>query len=287
MKKSLFPSWLHRKLPSGCEGIKTSSILQKHQLFSVCEEAKCPNASYCFAKKCATFLILGNICTRHCSFCNIAYSPHPLAPDPQEIVNIAKAVKELQLTHVVITMVTRDDLIDGGALHLNKILHNIRSIASNTTIEILTSDFAGKVRSLKIALAAQPDIFNHNIETTREMTQKLRHKAQYDRSLFILEKAKAYNKSKFIKSGLMVGLGETVQQVKKTITDLYNVGCDIITIGQYLQPNHKKRYVKNFISPKIFQEYEEFGKKLGIPFMLCGPFVRSSLQVDQIIQKLH
>ena len=286
MRKSQYPKWLHQKLAPSCAAKSTASTLQKNLLFTVCEEAKCPNQRYCYSKKRATFLVLGNQCTRSCGFCNIAFSKTPCDADPSEPDRIAKTVKDMNLSHVVITMVTRDDLPDGGASHIKQIIKKIKEISSKITIEILTSDFEGNLSSLEIALEEKPEIFNHNLETTRRLTNSLRHKAQYDRSLSILQTAKNLKKTLFIKSGLMVGLGETKDEVKQSITDLKNVGVDIITIGQYLRPHSKKREVKEFVSPEIFQEYADFGKSIGIKYMLTGPFVRSSYLADQILEKL-
>lgn len=286
MKKNQYPTWLHQKLTPLSAASTTASTLQKNLLFSVCEEAKCPNRGYCFAKKRAAFLVLGNRCTRNCGFCNISFSPCPAPADEKEPQRLAKTVKEMNLSHVVITMVTRDDLPDGGALHIKKIIKKIKEIPSKITIEILTSDFGGNFLSLQTALEEKPDIFNHNLETTSRLTKYLRHKARYKKSLSILQAAKNLNKARFIKSGLMVGLGETTNEVRQTISDLKNVGVDIITIGQYLQPHPQKRKVKEFISPSIFQEYKKFGQSIGIKYMLTGPFVRSSYLADQILEKL-
>ena len=286
MKKSQYPKWLHQKLASSCASTLTSSTLQKKLLFTVCEEAKCPNRGYCFSKKRATFLVLGNQCTRSCGFCNIAFSSCPSDVDSTEPERIADTVKDMNLSHVVITMVTRDDLSDGGANHIKQILKKIKESSSKISVEILTSDFDGNFDSLEIALEEKPDIFNHNLETTRRLTSSLRHKAQYERSLSVLQAAKKLNKARYIKSGLMVGLGETKEEVKQTLLDLKNVGVDIITIGQYLQPNPKKRKVEEFVAPSIFQEYENYGKSIGIKYTLSAPFVRSSYLADQILENL-
>jgi len=271
-----FPSWLHRKIPKGKKQFKTNTILEKYKLNTVCEEAKCPNRMECYSKKTATFLALGKQCTRACGFCDIDFSKNPKAPEADEPIRIANSVKELDLRHVVITMVSRDDLADYGATHIAQIIDKIREVNQTVTVEVLTSDFSGCEKSLNIVLDKRPEVFNHNIETVRELSPKVRHTATYDRTLEVLSRAKKSNKSKYIKSGIMVGLGETFEQVKTTIKDLKEAGCDIITIGQYLQASRLKLRVKEFITPEIFKEYENFGKSIDVKHMYCGPFVRSS-----------
>lgn len=271
-----FPSWLHRKIPKGKSQFATHSILEKYQLNTVCEEAKCPNRMECYAKKTATFLALGKQCTRACGFCDIDFSKAPLAPQKDEPRRIALSVKELSLKHVVITMVARDDLKDYGATHIAHIIQEIRKENPLVTIEVLTSDFCGSFDSLQIVLQEKPKVFNHNIETVKALTPRVRHKATYERSLQLLSMAKSSTESIYIKSGIMVGLGETKEQVKETIRDLKESGCDIITIGQYLQASRLKLPVKEFVTPLVFKEYEEFGKSIGIQHMYCAPFVRSS-----------
>jgi lipoic acid synthetase len=280
-----FPRWLHRSLPAGPALQKTQEILKKHGLNTVCEEAKCPNRLECYAKKTATFLVLGKECTRACGFCDIAHSLEPSLPDPHEPDQIASSVLELGLTHVVITMVARDDLPDGGAAHLCKIMRKIREVTPQCTIEVLTSDFAGNFEALHIVLDEKPEIFNYNTETIRRLTPKVRHKATYERTMQILSYAKTHLKEGFIKSGLMVGLGETSDEIKETMLDLYQVGCDIITIGQYLQASPKKLKVTSFISPSQFQEWEKYGYEIGLKYIYAGPFVRSSHNAQEILDK--
>lgn len=285
VKLGRFPSWLHRPLPKG-NGLKqTGGILNTHRLHTVCEEAKCPNLLECWSKKTATFLILGKECTRSCGFCSIDFSKTPQPPDAQEPQHVAESVKELGLKHVVITMVARDDLSDGGAHHLCGVMDAIRKMNPHVTIEVLTSDFEGNPDAWNIILEHSPEIFNYNIETVRELTPRVRHKATYDRTLTLLSYIKKNRKSASlkVKSGMMVGLGETVDQVKQTIIDLADVGCDIITIGQYLQSSPKKLLVKEFITPEQFNEYEKFGYERGISKMFCGPFVRSSYHAGEML----
>lgn len=271
-----FPSWLHRRIPEGGKFFKTSGILEKYRLNTVCEEAKCPNRFECYSKKTATFLALGKECSRACGFCDIDFSKTPKAPEKDEPKRVALSVKELGLKHAVITMVARDDLPDGGSSHLAAIIREIRFENPQTTIEVLTSDFQGNFSSLDAVLSEKPEIFNHNIETVRSLSPKVRHKATYDRTLGVLKYVKEQNKSLYVKSGIMVGLGETEEEVKETIRDLHQAGCDMITIGQYLQPNRNKLSVKAFISPEQFKKYETYGLSLGVKHMYCGPFIRSS-----------
>lgn len=270
-----FPKWLHRKLPIGNALWKTQRVLGENRLPTVCEEAKCPNLLECWSKKTATFLALGKACTRNCGFCDIDFSKTPPPLEENEPDRIAKSVKALELKHVVITMVARDDLRDGGASQIAKIIEEVRRQNVTVTVEVLTSDFDGNEEALSIIMKAKPDIFNHNIETVRALSPKVRHRATYDRTLSILKSVHNLSPKIIVKSGLMVGLGENGQQVHETIDDLHQAGCRIITIGQYLQPNRKKLRVKEFITPEAFEAYAEYGRSHGVK-MHCGPFVRSS-----------
>lgn len=277
-----FPKWLHRPLPKGGQIFKTEKILQNYGLNTVCEEAKCPNRFECYTKKTATFLVMGKACTRACSFCEIDFSKSPKSLDPNEPLNVAYSVRDLGLKHVVITMVARDDLADGGAHHLKMIMQKVKEINPNSTIEILTSDFMGNLESVKTVLEENPIVFNHNIETVRSLTAKVRHIATYDRSLAVLKYAKESNLTKFVKSGIMLGLGEEENEVIQTLHDLSSIGCDIVTMGQYLQPSHTKTRVKAFISPEQFAYYKEYGEKIGIKHVYAGPFIRSSYNADNL-----
>lgn len=281
-----FPSWLHRKLPRGGELFKTGGILEKYKLNTVCEEAKCPNRLECYSKKTATFLALGKQCTRNCGFCDIDFSKTPKAPEADEPLRIALSAQELGLQHVVITMVARDDLPDGGAAHIAAIIEELRKANPEGSVEVLISDLSGSFESLDIVLDARPEIFNHNIETVRSLTPRVRHKAQYDRTLEVLSYAKKSQKSEFVKSGIMVGLGETDEEVQETIRDLHAAGCDIITIGHYLQPNLYKLRVKSFITPEQFKAYEDYGYSIGVKYMYSGPFVRSSYNAHMIKNRM-
>jgi lipoic acid synthetase len=281
-----FPSWLHLKIPRG-GFFKTDTILKKYRLNTVCEEAKCPNRMECYSKKTATFLALGKECTRSCGFCEIDFSKQPKAPEVDEPERIALSVKELGLSHVVITMVARDDLPDGGAAHLGEIIRATRQENPSCTIEVLTSDFHGNFNALDLVLEKHPEVFNHNIETVRALSPRVRHKATYDRTLSVLRYVTESKKIDFIKSGIMVGLGETESQVQETIRDLHQAGCTIITIGHYLQANRLRLPVKAFVSPEQFKAYEEYGRSIGVPQMYCGPFVRSSYNAKEVVSLLN
>jgi lipoic acid synthetase len=277
-----FPSWLHRQIPRGGNLFKTDAIVKKYNLNTVCDEAKCPNRLHCYSHKTATFLALGKACTRNCGFCDIDFTKQPVAPEHDEPERIACSVQELGLKHVVITMVARDDLPDGGAAHMAEIIKAVRAKNEGCTVEILTSDFNGNLEAMERVLDERPEVFNHNIETVRAMTPRVRHKATYDRTLMVLKAAKESKKAGLIKSGLMVGLGETEEQVFETLKDLKEAGCDIVTIGHYLQADRRKLTVKAFITPEQFQKYEQEGYRIGIQQMYSGPFVRSSFNANEV-----
>lgn len=281
-----FPSWLHRKIPKGGEIFKTNAILEKYQLNTVCEEAKCPNRLECYTKKTATFLALGKQCTRNCGFCDIDFSKTPKGAEADEPLRIALSVRDLGLKHAVITMVARDDLPDEGASHIAAIIRAIRKENQGITVEVLTSDFSGRLDLLDKVLHEKPEVFNHNIETVRNLSPRIRHKAQYDRTLSVLHHAKSSQKTLFVKSGIMVGLSETEKEVQETLRDLFQAGCDIVTLGQYLQASAQKLRVKEFVSPEQFKRYEEYGLAIGLKHVYSGPFVRSSYNASLFIPKL-
>ncbi len=282
-----FPSWLHRPLPKGGELFTTNKIIRENRLATVCEEAKCPNLLECYSRKTATFLIMGRDCTRACGFCEINFAKEPAPLDDDEPLRVAESVKELGLKHVVITMVARDDLSDGGAKHLVKVVDAVRKEVPGVTIEVLTSDFAGNSDAWDDMLEAKPDIFNHNIETVRDLTPRVRHKATYDRTLSLLNHVKRSGVKLHVKSGLMAGLGETEVQMHATLDDLKAAGCDIVTIGQYLQANRNKLRVQSFVTPEQFAGYEQYGNSIGIKTMYCGPFVRSSYNANLVIERAN
>ncbi len=281
-----FPEHLHRSLPKGGTLLKTGQIVKKYGLNTVCEEAKCPNRLECYSKKTATFLALGNACTRACGFCEIDFSKTPMPPQKDEPLRIALSAKELGLKHIVITMVARDDLEDGGACHIASIIRSIRAHIMEATVEVLTSDFVNRRASIDAVLAEKPEIFNHNLETVERLTPKVRHKATYRRSLDVLRYVKTQDKCHFVKSGIMVGLGETAEEVETALFDLYRAGCDMVTIGQYLQPSRRKLTVKSFVAEKQFALYAQIGKRLGIKHVYSGPFVRSSYNAGISLKNL-
>lgn len=281
---SHLPKQLHQRLPLKSELGKTSGFLKDSRIFTVCEEASCPNRLFCFARKRATFLALGKYCSRNCLFCAVAHKKKLALPDPEEPAKIALCAQKLGLKHIVITMVTRDDLQDGGARHLVRIMQKSRQENPAATLEILTSDFQGNLRNLDLVLNEKPAIFNHNLETVARLTPKVRDKkASYQRSLKILAYARRKAHKTRIKSGFMVGLGESVKEIKQALEDLQSVGCDIVTIGQYLPPGRGYYPLKKYYDLKLFEEFSGFGKKLGIKTVLSNPLVRSSLNADQLV----
>ncbi len=284
-----FPSWLHRRLPKGGGLCQTEQVLGQHHLHTVCEEARCPNLLDCWTRKTATFLVMGKACTRNCGFCDIDFSKSPQALDQDEPERIAQSVVILGLKHVVITMVARDDLSDGGAAHLVAIVGQIRKLKPTSTIELLTSDFDGNRDALDSILNVKPEIFNHNIETVSRLSPRVRHKATYQRTLEVLNYASShrYHPQMKVKSGLMLGLGEEEEEVQATLRDLKNAGCDVVTLGQYLQPNRNKLLVKAFIPPEQFKKYETYGHSIGIRYVYAGPFVRSSYNADLVLSRLN
>jgi lipoic acid synthetase len=278
--KKRLPPWAKRPLGQLSKLHEMKAILRKRNLHTVCESAKCPNIGECFSKPTVTFMILGDVCTRKCGFCGVEKTGPPLAVDPDEPGNIALTAKELGLRHVVITSVTRDDLPDGGAMHFALTIKAIRDTMSNILIEVLTPDFMGKTRALDLVSGAGPDIFNHNLETVPRLYPVVRPGADYTRSLEVLNRAD--REGLMTKSGIMVGLGESKDEVRGVLTDLLTVGCGAVTIGQYLRPTHTNLEVEEYINPQVFIEYELYGKKLGLKHVYSGPFVRSSYNAERI-----
>lgn len=278
------PAWLSRRMgqPSRLHDMK--NILRSRNLHTVCESARCPNIGECFSKPTATFMILGDVCTRRCGFCSVDKTAAPLFVDANEPQNIALTAKELGLRHVVITSVTRDDLADGGAAQFALTIRAVRDTINPISIEVLTPDFKGDEKALKIVLDEKPDIFNHNIETVSSLYAKVRPQANYRQSLQVIETAKKIADCIMTKSGLMVGLGETKDEVKSVMNDLFHAGCDAVTIGQYLRPSAKNLEVSEYISPEVFKEYEEYGKEIGLKHVYSGPFVRSSYNAEMFVR---
>ncbi len=259
---------------------EVKKILRKYNLHSVCESAHCPNIGDCFKKRTATFLILGNRCTRNCRFCDIKHDPSPPAPDSQEAFNLAEAVNELGLSYVVITSVTRDDLPNGGAENFAETVLEIRKINSNVNIEILTPDFNNTPDAIKIIAEAAPDVLNHNIETVPRLYEKVRPRADYKRSLDYLHSMKKEGLT--TKSGIMTGLGENMDEIRSVMDDLRNVSCDIITIGQYFRPSFRHLPVIEDYSDEKFESLKEYALSAGFSEAFSGRFVRSSFNAEEI-----
>lgn len=276
------PAWLTKRF-LGRAVQETENQLKKGCLHTVCQEAKCPNLCECFARKTATFLLLGKSCTRACPFCEIDHSCAPNSPMPEEPHRIVESVRELGLRHVVLTMVTRDDLSDGGASHLAATAWLLKHEFPDVTVEVLTSDFEGKRCAIKVVVHSGIDVFNHNIETVERLTPKVRHKATYRRSLEVLQLAHEMNPSLKTKSGLMVGLGEKRAEVEQSLRDLVQANVSLVTIGQYLQPSNKKLPVVEYVHPDQFYAYQQFGESIGLERVLSGPFVRSSYHADALL----
>lgn len=277
------PKWFKIKI----SGIKpTRNTLKKHSLFSVCEEARCPNKSYCFSVPTATFLILGDTCTRNCSFCSIK-TGIPSDVDQNEPFRVLNATKDMKLKYVVITSVTRDDLSDGGASHFANTIKILRDEIPDIRIEVLTPDFGGNLEALRLVLSAQPNVFNHNIETVRRLYPMIRPKANYERSLKILKEAAENYPNIKIKSGLMLGFGETFDEVIETMNDLRRCGCNFLTIGQYLKPAKNKIPVVRYIKPEEFKNLKDIALSSGFDYVASGPLVRSSMNAHEAFNSLN
>ncbi len=264
---------------------KMTAVMDSLSLNTVCREADCPNMGECYKRKTATFMILGSRCTRHCRFCNVSHgTAEPV--DEMEPQHLAEAVEKLGLKHAVITCVTRDDLADYGANQFASVIYEIRKRTPDTTVEVLISDFGGKKENLDIVIEAHPDILNHNVETVPRLYGQVRPEAEYDRSLFVLKYVKEKAPDILTKTGIMVGLGETKDQVIQVMQDVKKIHCDIFTIGQYTQPSGLHYPMKEFVHPDVFGEYAMAGKEIGIPFVFSGPKVRSSYHAGEVFEKV-
>ena len=279
------PDWIRVKAPVSNLFKKTSEIVKKNQLITVCEEAACPNISECWQKKHATFMILGDICTRACAFCNVK-TGKPNGIDNLEPYKIANTVKELELEHVVITSVDRDDLDDGGAKHFVNVINVLRNICTDTTIEILTPDFYKKQDAKDILEKSLPDVFNHNLETVPRLYTTIRPGSRYFVSLELLFDMKKRKPNLFTKSGLMVGLGETKEEIYQVMDDLRSADVDFLTIGQYLQPTEKHAKLEKFITPKEFDTYKTMAYAKGFLMVSSSPLTRSSYHASEDFSKL-
>ena len=275
-----FPPWLKKKLDVGGRDVYTREVIDSLSLHTVCDSAKCPNINECFSRGTATFLILGNVCTRNCGFCAVD-SGVPEGPDYDEALRVAGAAKRLNLRHVVITSVTRDDLDDGGASQFAATIREVRDKLTNATIEVLTPDFNGKKEAIRKVLEAGPTIFNHNVETVPRLYKWVRAGADYERSLSVLRYARGYSAKLKTKSGLMLGMGEEKEEVVNVLGDLKSAGCEMITIGQYLKPSNGKLEVFRFVHPDEFKEYADLAKALGFRYVASAPFVRSSYCAEE------
>ena len=274
------PDWLRVKLPTGENYIKVRGIVSKHKLNTICESGNCPNMGECWGVGTATFMILGNICTRSCGFCAVA-TGKPNPADWDEPKRIAESVKLMNVKHCVITSVDRDDLKDGGSIIWAETIKEIRAISPETKFECLIPDFAGKWDNLQRIIDVKPDIVSHNIETVRRLTSQVRIQAKYDRSLEVLKRLDEAGVK--TKSGIMLGLGETEQEILETIDDLAFVKCDVITMGQYLQPTPKHLPVDRFVHPDDFKKYKDYALNKGFKFVESGPLVRSSYHAEKHI----
>jgi lipoic acid synthetase len=276
------PSWLKRSLPRGNGNFFTHNLLRELRLETVCENARCPNRPECYARRTATFMILGNVCTRPCGFCSVPRgAPEVLEEDEPE--RVALAAERLGLRHVVITSVTRDDLSDGGADHFHQCILAVRA-RTGAAVEVLTPDFLGDVRAIDRVLEARPEVYNHNMETVPRLYKKVRGRAEYQRSLDLLGHVKRKSPEIVTKSGLMLGLGETTEELLEVLADLRAVGCDTLTLGQYLAPTLKHVPVKRFLSPAEFTMLADRAHSLGFRKVASGPFVRSSYHADEMVQ---
>ena len=274
------PDWLRIRLPTTDGFAHTRALLQELKLNTVCQSAMCPNHWECWSRGTATFMIAGERCTRACGFCAVQTAkPFPLETD--EPARVAEATRRMGLKHVVITAVARDDLADGGANHFRETIEAVRRLNPRTIIEVLTPDFNDRDEAIEAVLSARPHLFNHNLETIRRLTPEVRSRATYDRSLSVLGKAKRRARGQlYTKSGLMLGLGETEPELLEALADLRSVGCDVLTLGQYLQPTLKHLPVKEFVSPGRFAEYAAAARQLGFVHVASGPMVRSSYHAD-------
>ena len=279
------PYWIRTKILDSQNYFQTKLILNKKKLHTVCQEANCPNIYECWSKRHATFLIMGDVCTRACGFCDVK-TGKPSFLDPKEPLKIAQATKELNLKHVVITSVDRDDLKDGGANHFSKVIKETRKLNKNTTIEVLTPDFLRKGESYKKVVLANPDVFNHNIETVPSLYRAVRPGSRYFASVDLLKSAKEINKTIFTKSGIMLGLGETKEEVLQVMDDLLTAKVDFLTIGQYLQPSVKHYPLNRYVHPDEFQEFKEIAISKGFLIVSSSPLTRSSYHADEDFSKM-
>ena len=277
------PEWLKISIGTNERYTETKRIVESHCLHTICSSGRCPNMGECWGRGTATFMIGGNICTRNCKFCN-TQTGHPLSLDPQEPTHVAESVRLMKLSHAVVTSVDRDDLPDLGAAHWAQTIREIRRLNPNTTIEVLIPDFQGRKELVEQVIETQPDVISHNMETVRRISSLVRSAARYDTSLYVIRQIAASGIT--TKSGIMVGLGETPAEIEELMDDLRDAGCQIMTIGQYLQPSRRHYPVAEYITPDQFKRYEEMGMKKGFTQVESGPLVRSSYHAEKSIHHL-
>jgi lipoic acid synthetase len=283
MKDQRKPPWLKIRLSQLRDTTKVKSILNVTSLHTVCEEARCPNLGECFSSGTATILILGKVCTRNCGFCAVERGI-PVTPDESEPERVAEAISRMHLGYVVITSVTRDDLTDGGACIFARTIRAVRSLDPKIKIEVLIPDFKGDAAALATVLKEAPDVLNHNVETISRLYSQVRPQADYERSLELLRRVKEYSPRMKTKSGFMLGLGESREEVLDLLRDLKKAGCDFLTIGQYLQPRADRLPVIEYVPPEIFEEYKKIGEEMGFKSVASGPFVRSSFHASEMFE---
>lgn len=279
------PDWLKVRFNQDAVD-ELAELLRDLKLNTVCKEANCPNLGECYRQHTATFMILGSACTRNCRFCNVT-TGHPLPPDPEEPENVAQAVKRLKLRHVVLTCSTRDDLPDGGAGHFAKCIRAIRALCPNTSIETLVSDMQGNTDAYDVVIAAHPDVLGHNVETVKQLQSVVRSKATYERSLGLLRYCKQKDPTILTKTGFMVGLGETEEQIDALMDDVLATGCDILTIGQYLQPTQQHYPLARYATPEDFARYKQLALRKGFRHVASAPLARSSYKAWEALEDTH
>lgn len=282
-RRRRLPDWIRVKVQPGRAKEEVDALLKNLSLNTVCRSARCPNLHECWQRRTATFMILGNECTRNCRFCAVNSSDSPAQPDREEPKRLSEAAVAMKLKFAVVTSVTRDDLPDGGAAHFAEVIAGLKSAVPDIGVEVLTPDFQGVESDLHTVFKAEPTVFNHNIETVRRMTPEIRNRATYDGSLNVLRIAADYPNRKFlVKSGLMVGVGETDSEVEETILDIFNTGVELLTIGQYLPPSSTSYPLDRYVEPEVFEKWKNYALKLGFKGVASGPLVRSSYMADEL-----
>ena len=281
-KRPRLPEWFRLKLPTASAYFATRNLIDDLNLNTVCESARCPNHWECWSKGTATFMIAGDRCTRACGFCAVD-TRKPMVLEVDEPDRVAEATRRMKLKHVVITAVARDDLSDGGAAHFKRVIERVREVNPGVLIEVLTPDFQDDDSAIDAVISARPEIFNHNLETVRSLTPEVRSVATYDRSLSVLAKVKKRAPEIYTKSGLMLGLGETKEELLEAMADLRSAGCDLLTLGQYLQPTEKHLKIEEFIHPDQFAAYKRTAEAMGFSYVASGPLVRSSYHADDFV----